>query len=46
MLTRDEQDKNREIAPLKAPEGAIIIDSDNLSIDGVVDRIISYISIK
>jgi len=46
MLTRDQQDKQRVIAPLKAPEDAIIIDSDNLSIEGVVDKIISYISIK
>jgi cytidylate kinase len=46
MLTRDRQDKQREIAPLQAPEDSIIIDSDNLSIEGVVDKIISYISIK
>ncbi|MCE5211952.1 MAG: (d)CMP kinase [Deltaproteobacteria bacterium] len=44
MQVRDEQDKKREIAPLKAPDGAIIIDSDNLSIQGVVDKIISYIN--
>ena len=43
---RDEQDKRREIAPLKAPDGAIIIDSDNLSIDEVVEKIISNIQIK
>ena len=46
MSARDKQDKQREIAPLKAPDGAIIIDSDNLSIEGVVEKIISYISIK
>ena len=34
MLARDKQDKQREIAPLKAPDGAIIIDSDNLSAAG------------
>jgi cytidylate kinase len=46
MLTRDQQDKQREIAPLQAPEDSIMIDSDNSSIEGVVDKIISYISIK
>jgi cytidylate kinase len=43
---RDKQDKQREIAPLKAPDDAIIIDSDNLSVLEVVEKIIFYISIK
>ena len=43
MLARDKQDKQRELAPLKAPDGAIIIDSDNLSIGKVVEKIIFYI---
>jgi cytidylate kinase len=43
MLTRDKQDKLRELAPLKAPDGAIIIDSDNLTVEKVVDKIIFYI---
>ena len=46
MFTRDKQDKQREIAPLKAPDDAIIIDSDNLSAVEVVDKIIFYISVK
>jgi cytidylate kinase len=46
MFTRDKQDKQREIAPLKAPDSAIIIDSDNLSAVEVVDKIIFYISVK
>ena len=46
MFTRDKQDKQREIAPLKAPDGAIIIDSDILSIPEVVEKIIFFISIK
>ena len=46
MFARDKQDKQREIAPLKAPDGAIIIDSDILSIAEVVEKIIFYISIK
>lgn len=43
MLARDEQDKKREIAPLKTPDGAIMIYSDNLSIQEVVDKIISHV---
>ncbi len=46
MLVRDKQDKQRKLAPLKAPDGAMIIDSDNLSIEQVVEKIIFYISIK
>jgi cytidylate kinase len=46
MFARDKQDKQREIAPLKAPDGAIIIDSDNLSAAEVADKIIFYISVK
>ena len=46
MFVRDQQDKQREIAPLKAPDDAIIIDSDNLSAAEVIEKIIFYISIK
>jgi CMP/dCMP kinase len=46
MLARDNQDKQREIAPLKAPADAITIDSDNLSVQEVIDKIIFYISVK
>ena len=46
MFARDKQDKHREIAPLKAPDGAIIIDSANLSVPEVVEKLIFYITIK
>lgn len=46
MLKRDEQDKQRALAPLKAPEGATIVDSDVLTINEVVEMIVSKISIK
>lgn len=46
ILKRDIQDKQREIAPLKAPEGSVIIDSDNMTIEEVVEKIIADISIK
>lgn len=46
MSTRDKQDSERELAPLKAPEGSVVIDSDNLTVEQVVNLIISYISNK
>ena len=46
MAVRDEQDKQRELAPLRAPEGSITINSDNLSVDEVVEAIMSKISDK
>lgn len=42
---RDFIDKTKKIAPLIVPENAIIIDSSNLSIDEVVNKISSYITI-
>lgn len=39
IIERDEQDMNREIAPLKQAEDAVLLDSSDLSIDEVVDRI-------
>lgn len=39
MIKRDKIDSTREVAPLKAAEDAIIIDSDHLSIDEVVEKV-------
>ncbi len=39
---RDEQDQNRKVAPLVAAEGALVIDSTNITVDEVVDKILSY----
>ena len=39
--TRDYQDMNRDIAPLKQAEDAVLIDSSDMSIPEVVDKIIS-----
>ena len=36
---RDERDMNREIAPLRAAEDAVLLDSSNLNIDEVVEKI-------
>lgn len=40
IIKRDKQDMNREIAPLKQAEDAILIDSSDMSIDEVVAAII------
>lgn len=41
---RDYRDENREIAPLRAAEDSVLIDSTKLSIDEVVSRILSHAS--
>ena len=35
---RDERDMNREIAPLKQAEDAILVDSSEMTIDEVVEN--------
>ncbi|MCQ2555759.1 MAG: (d)CMP kinase [Clostridia bacterium] len=44
IVARDEFDKHKKISPLIVPEGAIIVDSTNLSIDEVVDVMMSKIN--
>ena len=41
---RDQEDRNREIAPLKQAEDAILIDTTHLSIDQVVEQIMKTIN--
>lgn len=43
IMDRDERDKNRKIAPLKQAEDAIYIDSTNMSIEEVVDKIVRIV---
>ena len=43
---RDENDKTSNIAPLKKADDAIVVDSSNLSIDEVVEKIINLITKK
>ncbi len=40
---RDYRDSHRECAPLTVAEGAVILDSSDMTIDEVVDKIIEYI---
>ncbi len=41
IIERDERDMNREIAPLKQADDAVLVDSSYMTIDEVTDRIIS-----
>lgn len=41
LLNRDRIDSTRRTAPLKVPDGATVIDTTALSIEGVVDAIVS-----
>ncbi|MFC1645652.1 (d)CMP kinase [Candidatus Omnitrophota bacterium] len=43
LATRDKIDSTRKIAPLKKADDAIYIDTTNLAIDDVVNKIISWI---
>ena len=42
IIERDERDMNRDIAPLKQAADAVLIDSSDMTIDEVVDEILSY----
>lgn len=40
IIKRDEQDMNREIAPLKQAEDAVLVDSSDMTIEEVVQKIL------
>ncbi len=44
IAERDYLDKTREIAPLVVPKNAIMVDSTNLSIDEVVEKLQNHVS--
>ncbi|HOT28002.1 MAG TPA: (d)CMP kinase [Candidatus Ozemobacteraceae bacterium] len=46
IAKRDEIDSNREVAPLKQADGAVLVDTTDLTIEQVVDRIISIATVK
>ena len=43
IIARDEQDMNRESAPLKQAEDAVLVDSSYMTIEEVVDKIIEIV---
>jgi len=46
LIVRDRQDREREIAPLKAFDGATIIDSTHMAVSEVVETMISMIGVR
>ena len=44
IIERDERDMNREIAPLKQAEDAVYLDTSDMSIEEVKDKIIEIIN--
>lgn len=46
IIERDERDMTRENSPLKQAEDAHLVDSSNMTIEEVVDTILSYYNIK
>ncbi|MEA3277832.1 MAG: (d)CMP kinase [Pseudomonadota bacterium] len=40
---RDERDSNRSVAPLKAPPGALVVDTTSLSIEEVLDQVLEAV---
>lgn len=40
---RDERDSNRSVAPLKAPLGALMVDTTSMSIEQVVERVLEAV---
>ena len=46
LKQRDNQDKERNIAPLKVSPDSVLIDSTNLSIDQVVSKILSLSKLR
>ena len=41
IIIRDRQDMEREIAPLKQAEDAVLVDSSDMTIEEVVDAIVA-----
>lgn len=43
MVERDKKDSEREISPLRIPQGAIVIDNSNLTVSETVSEILKHI---
>jgi len=43
---RDRSDKNRQVSPLRAADDAIIIDTTDLAIQEVVEKLVSCVKAK
>lgn len=43
MIDRDKKDSTREVSPLRIPEGAVVIDNSNLSVEQTVEEMLKKI---
>ncbi|WP_133406711.1 (d)CMP kinase [Parashewanella tropica] len=43
IIERDERDMNRPVAPLKAADDALVVDTTGINIDGVLDIVLTHI---
>lgn len=46
IIERDERDMNREIAPLKQAEDAVFLDTSDMGIEEVIDKIMEIVNAK
>ncbi|MDP3758299.1 MAG: (d)CMP kinase, partial [Candidatus Daviesbacteria bacterium] len=44
MEERDRQDETREVSPLRIPEGAVVIDNSNFSVEQTVEEMLGHIN--
>ena len=44
LRARDQRDSTRDASPLTVPEGAVVVDTSDLTIDEVVDRVLELVS--
>jgi len=46
IASRDERDANRAVSPLRPAEDAVVIDTTTLTIEQVLEKVLSEIRIK
>ncbi|MBI4035857.1 (d)CMP kinase [Candidatus Daviesbacteria bacterium] len=44
MEDRDKQDMEREVSPLRIPEGAVVVDNSNLDVEQTVEEMLKHIN--
>ena len=44
MIKRDKDDSEREVSPLRVPEGAITIDNSNLTVEQTVEEMLKHVN--
>ena len=43
VIERDKRDSEREASPMRIPEGAIVIDNSNLTVEQTVEQMLQHI---